>query len=120
MPASVTIFEHLQNGIITPGGGGVLPYITYTGIAAQRGRDFEAPDLERGINFRGVFRTGYNTSNERKLHFCKQSFVIDLVTVFDAILTSRQTREKLQCLYENLMSDNFRKTAVLKKISIVN
>ena len=45
---------------------------------------------------------------------------IDLVTVFDAILTSRQTREKLQCLYENLMSNNFRKTAVLKKISIVN
>ena len=40
--------------------------------------------------------------------------------VFDAILTSRQTREKLQCLYENLMSNNFRKKAVLKKISIVN
>ena len=36
------------------------------------------------------------------------------------ILTSRQTREKLQCLYENLMSNNFRKTPVLKKISIVN
>ena len=35
--------------------GGVLPYITYTGMCAQRGRDFEAPDLERGINFRGVF-----------------------------------------------------------------
>ena len=30
------------------------------------------------------------------------------------------TREKLLCLYENLMSNNFRKTAVLKKISIVN
>ena len=29
-------------------------------------------------------------------------------------------REKLQCLYENLMSNNFRKRAVLKKISIVN
>ena len=40
---------------------------------------------------------------------------IDLVTVFDAILTSRQTSEKLQCLYENLMSNNFRRTAVLKK-----
>ena len=40
---------------------------------------------------------------------------IDLVTVFDAILMSRQMREKLQCLYENLMSNNFRKTAVLKK-----
>ena len=23
--------------------------------AAQRGRDFEAPDLERGIHFKGVF-----------------------------------------------------------------
>ena len=34
----------------------------------------------------------------------------------DAILTSRQTREKLQCLYENPMSNNFRKTAVLEKI----
>ena len=45
---------------------------------------------------------------------------IDLVTVFDAILTSRQTREKLQCLYENLMSNNLRKTAVLKKISGAN
>ena len=44
----------------------------------------------------------------------------DLVTVFDAILTSRQTREKLQCLYENPMSNNFYKTAVLNKISIVD
>ena len=40
---------------------------------------------------------------------------LDLVTVFDAILTSRQTREKLQYLYENLTSNNFRRTAVLKK-----
>ena len=47
-------------------------------------------------------------------------FLIDLVTVFDAILTSGKMCEKLQCLYENLMSYNFHKTAVLKKISIVN
>ena len=40
---------------------------------------------------------------------------IDLVTVFDAILTSRKTRDKLQLLYENLMSNNFHRTAVLKK-----
>ena len=43
-------------------------------------------------------------------------YIIDLVTVFDAILTSSQAREKLQCLYENLMSKNFRKTAALEKI----
>ena len=49
-----------------------------------------------------------------------QNFLIDLVTVFDAILTSRQMCEKLQCLYENPMSNNFHKTAVLKKTSIVN
>ena len=42
--------------------------------------------------------------------------IIDLLTV----LTSRQPRDKLRCLYENLMSKNFRKTAVLKKIWIVN
>ena len=52
--------------------------------------------------------------------YCCQYFIIDLVTVFDAILMSRQTSEKSQCLYENLMSNNFDKTAVLKKISIVN
>ena len=46
--------------------------------------------------------------------------LIDLVTVFDAILTSRQTHEKLQCLYENLMSDNFRTGGCSQKIRIVN
>ena len=35
------------------------------------------------------------------------SSYIDLVTVLDVMLTSRQTREKLQCLYENLISNNF-------------
>ena len=40
---------------------------------------------------------------------------IDLATVLEAILTSRKPREKLLYLYENLMSNNFRKTAVLKK-----
>ena len=54
--------------------------------------------------------------NKRRLNFLSLS--IDLVTVFDAILTSRQTRGKLQCLNENLMSDNFRKTAVLKKYQL--
>ena len=58
------------------------------------------------------------------LDHCSQNWFdvvsVDLVIVFDAILTSRQTREKLQCLYENLMSNNFRKTAVLKNIWTVN
>ena len=31
-----------------------------------------------------------------------KGLIIDLVTVFDAILTSGQTREKLQCLYEGV------------------
>ena len=41
--------------------------------------------------------------------------LIDLFTVLEAILMSRQPREKSQCLYKNLMSNNFRKTAVLEK-----
>ena len=38
----------------TPGGGysHTLPIRV---CAAQRGRDFEAPDFERGTHFRGVF-----------------------------------------------------------------
>ena len=40
---------------------------------------------------------------------------IDLVKVLKAILTSRQAREKLQFQYENVISNNFRKTTVLKK-----
>ena len=39
---------------ITPGGGYFLTLPKQV-CAAQRGRDFEAPDFERGIHFRGVF-----------------------------------------------------------------
>ena len=35
--------------------GGVLHTLFIRVCAAQRGRDFEAPDLERGTHFRGVF-----------------------------------------------------------------
>ena len=38
-----------------PGGGGYSHTLAIRVCAAQRGRDFEAPDLERGIHFRGVF-----------------------------------------------------------------
>ena len=36
-------------------GGGYSHTLPVRVCAAQRGRDFEAPDLERGIHFRGVF-----------------------------------------------------------------
>ena len=37
------------------GGGGYSHTLAIRVCAARRGRDFEAPDLERGIHFRGVF-----------------------------------------------------------------
>ena len=41
---------------LNPRGGGVHSHtLSIRVCAAQRGRDFEAPDLERGIHFRGVF-----------------------------------------------------------------
>ena len=41
---------------LTPGGGGGYSHTLPIRVcAAQRGRDFEAPDLERGIHFRGSF-----------------------------------------------------------------
>ena len=36
-------------------GGGYSHTLPIRVCAAPRGRDFEAPDLERGIHFRGVF-----------------------------------------------------------------
>ena len=36
-------------------GGGYTHTLPIRVCAAQRGRDFEGPDLERGIHFRGVF-----------------------------------------------------------------
>ena len=38
-----------------PGGEGYSHTLPIRVSAAQRGRDFEAPDLEWGIHFRGVF-----------------------------------------------------------------
>ena len=52
---------------------------------------------------------------------CHLLFIITTHTIItftqeEAIMTSRQTREKLQFLYENVIStNNFRKTHVLKK-----
>ena len=76
-------------------------------------RDFKIHYGEALVRRMRPKETGPTTASPAKTR-------IDLVTVFDAILTSRQTREKLQCFYENIMSNNFRRTAVLKKISIVN
>ena len=57
---------------LDPGGGGYSHTLPIRVCAAQRGRDFEAPDLERGTLSEAFFRTGYNISNARKLQFCKQ------------------------------------------------
>ena len=42
-------------GEMTCGPGGYSHTLPIRVCAAQRGREFEAPDLERGIHFRGVF-----------------------------------------------------------------
>ena len=47
--------EKTLRGGEEPPGGGYSHTLPIRVCAAQRGRDFEAPDLERGIHFRGVF-----------------------------------------------------------------
>ena len=49
------IRDHLSEANTPGGGGGYSHTLPIRVCAAQRGRDFEAPDLERGIHFRGVF-----------------------------------------------------------------
>ena len=41
--------------VTPPGGGGYFHTLPIRVCAVQWGRDFGAPDLERGIHFRGVF-----------------------------------------------------------------
>ena len=52
-------FSHIERArsrfVLNPGGGGYSHTLPIRVCAAQRGRDFEAPDLERDIHFRGVF-----------------------------------------------------------------
>ena len=62
-----------------------------------------------------TFRKLIDVAFDKERNHVIVSTCLDLVTVFDAILTSRQTREKLQYLCKNQMSNNFRRTAVLKK-----
>ena len=55
---SCTYFYDTRLPFGAPGGGGGGGYSHTLPIrvrAAQRGRDFESPDLEWGIHFRGVF-----------------------------------------------------------------
>ena len=60
-------------GTSRPGGGrGDSHTLPFRLCAAQRGRDFEAPDLDS----EAFSRTEYNISNARKLQFCKQPFEI--------------------------------------------
>ena len=46
---------HFTKGKNPEGGGGYSHTLPIQVCAAQQGRDFEAPDLERGIHFRGIF-----------------------------------------------------------------
>ena len=39
-----------------------------------------------------------------------------LITVFDAILTGRQSGQKLQCLYGNLTANNFFQNRILQNL----
>ena len=45
----------LSQGHLGARGGGYSHTLPIRVCASQRGRDFEAPDLERGIYFRGIF-----------------------------------------------------------------
>ena len=52
---------------MTPGGGGVLPYISYMGMCRPTGSYFWDSNLKWGIIFKPFSRTGYNFSNAGKL-----------------------------------------------------
>ena len=52
---SCVMFFSPSRAALSARGGGYSHTLPIWVCAAQRGRDFEAPDLEWGIHFRGVF-----------------------------------------------------------------
>ena len=52
---TIVVKQRLLTFHVIPPGGGDSHTLAIRVCAAQRGRGFEAPDLERGIHFRGVF-----------------------------------------------------------------
>ena len=76
---------------------------------------FASTQLSGLSKFRETTGNRVHSSNKQSAGTPYNNFIIDLVTVLEAILTSRQPREKLQCLYEDQCQIIFRKTAVLKK-----
>jgi len=54
LPSVASIIPTLNRDAEEISGGGVNPHKTYTAMWRQQGRDFRAPDLERGIYFRDV------------------------------------------------------------------
>ena len=63
-------------GGVTGVPGGYSHTIPIRVCATKRGRDSEAPHLERGTISEAFSRTEYDISNARKLQFCKQPFEI--------------------------------------------
>ena len=113
-------------------------------LAGQFNRGFFALRVWGAYIWRGLFTEFYGISNKYILTIIMYLFIYFSWLIYDwnlnrtkdslevqmlqqhnlfyygvltlSLLTSRQPREEFQCLYENLMSDGFRKTAVLKKI----
>ena len=56
-------------------------------------------------------------ADREALHKCLMKVNhIGLITVFDAILTSRRCNQKLQCLYESPMGNNFFRNLILHNL----
>ena len=46
-------------------------------------------------------------------------FLLDLITIFGAILTGRQSGQKLHCLYGNAMTNNFSKINFMQVMKLL-
>ena len=79
-----------------------------------------SPDVLKGLSSCGFERPSPIQLKAIPLGRCGlgkiNSTETDLIMALEDILTGRQPHDKIQCLYENLTSNNFCKTAVLKKI----
>ena len=88
------------------------------GVMLVKQDDIDSKTLVCFSDKRGAFHFGFGYKCGESLFHWEEdekkvrtepagSFVIGLTTVFDAILTGRQSGQKLQCLYGNPLVNNF-------------
>ena len=83
-------------------------------FAVTQRQEFKGVKLSELLSEFGIRLNESDSKSKRSCEKCARQ--IGLITVSDAILTGRQSGQKLQCLYGNPMAKNFFQNRILRNL----